>query len=101
MGGTVVNINPRDYPTTRRITVALTYKKSVTGNGPAIELRRLPEQRQRSDVDEGRACGPLSLCQRPPAVDAPCIQTRKRVTGGDLSVEFCSSRPTDPWTGLG
>lgn len=93
VGGALVNINPRDYPTNDPITVTLVYKKSETGSGPASGFVVCISK------DNGETWGsPLAECPNSPqASDAPCV-TRKRVTGGDLSVAYFI-RPTDPWGG--
>jgi hypothetical protein len=93
VGGAVVNINPRDYPTNDPITVTVIYKKSDTGNGPATGFAVCLSK------TNGETWGaPLTECSSSPQPsEAPCV-TRKRVTGGDLSVAFFI-RPTDPWGG--
>jgi hypothetical protein len=90
IGGAVVNINPRDYPTNDPITVTVVYKKSDTGNGPATSFLVC------KSTNNGLTWGePLSECASTPV--APCV-TRKRVQGGDLSVAFFI-HPNDPWGG--
>jgi hypothetical protein len=93
VGGALVNINPRDYPTNDPITVTLIYRKSDTGSGPATGFSVCLSK------DNGQTWdNPLAECPNSPQPsNAPCV-TRKRVTGGDLSVAFYI-RPTDPWGG--
>jgi hypothetical protein len=91
IGGAVVNINPLDYPNNEPIWITVIYKKSDTGNGPATSFLVC------KSINNGQSWSqPLSECANTPV--APCVK-RKRVTGGDLSVEYFI-RPADPWTGL-
>jgi hypothetical protein len=91
IGGTIVNINPRGF--TAPYTVSLTYQKSATGNGPASSFDVcLSKEDGAAEWD-----APLTECGSTPV--APCIQERKRVSGGHLLVVLFLS-PTDPWGGL-
>jgi hypothetical protein len=91
IAGTVVNINPRDYPNNNPITITVIYKKSDTGNGPATGFGFCL-----SKDNLGTWGAPLTECpSNPQESDAPCV-SRKRVTGGDLSAAFWI-HPTDPW----
>ena len=91
IGGTIVNINPRGF--TAPYTVSLTYQKSATGNGPASSFDVcLSKEDGAAEWD-----APLSECASTPV--APCIQERKRVSGGHLLVVLFLS-PEDPWGGL-
>ena len=91
VGGTIVNINPRNY--TVPYTVSLTYAKSETGNGPASDFDVCL-----SKVDGATAWeDPLEECGS--TAVAPCIQERKRVSGGNLLVVLYLE-PGDPWGGL-
>lgn len=97
VGGTLVNINPRDYPAGAAVTITLTYGKSITGNGPASSFDVCLSK------DNGLTWGdPLGACpsDAPALGDAPCILERKRTTGGDLEVVLFLEA-VDPWTGLG
>jgi hypothetical protein len=91
VGGTIVNINPRNY--TAPYTVSLTYAKAETGNGPASDFDVCL-----SKVDGATAWeAPLEECGSPAV--APCIDERKRVSGGNLLVVLYLE-PGDPWGGL-
>lgn len=91
IGGTIVNINPRGF--TAPYTVSLTYQKSATGNGPASSFDVcLSKEDGAAEWD-----APLAECGSTPV--APCIQERKRVSGGHLLIVLFLS-PTDPWGGL-
>lgn len=91
VGESIVNINPRGY--TSPYTVSLVYQKSATGNGPAASFDVCLSK------DNGETWGaPLSECAATPV--APCLDERKRVSGGDLLIVLFLS-PSDPWGGVG
>jgi hypothetical protein len=95
VGGSVVNINPRGYGATP-YTVSLTYKKSVSGSGPASGfVVCLSEDIDGSTWTERPACP-----STPVPANAPCVQTMKRTSGGDLLVVLYLTQG-DPWGGVG
>ena len=72
VGGALVNINPRDYPTNAPITSRSRTRSPIRERGPR-QLRRLPQQGQRADVELG---SPLrSTCARLLA-DAAAVSSR-------------------------
>jgi hypothetical protein len=90
VGDSVVNINPRGYPSAP-FTVSLTYKKSVSGNGPASSFVFCVSE-------DGSQWSTAPSCTDP-VTTTPCVQTQKRVTGGDLLIVLNVSQG-DPWGGL-
>jgi hypothetical protein len=93
VGGSVVNINPRGY--TAPFTVSLTYKKSVTGSGPASSFGVCV-----SEDDDGSTWTTAANCPSTPVpANAPCVQTKKRTSGGDLLIVLYLTQE-DPWGGL-
>jgi len=91
LGGAVVNINPRGF--TAPFDVDLTYKKSLSGNGPASGFVFCDSH---DGIDWGTT--PTPACTSP-LTDTPCIKTQKRVTGGDLLIVL-TVRQDDPWGGI-
>ncbi len=88
LGGAVVNINPRGF--TAPFDVDLTYKKSISGNGPASSFVFC-------DSHDGTIWTTTPTCTSP-LTDTPCIKTQKRVTGGDLLIVLTVTQ-ADPWGG--
>jgi hypothetical protein len=89
LGEAVVNINPRGF--TAPFDVDLTYKKSISGNGPASSFVFCDSHD--GTTDPWTATLP---CTSPLTV-TPCIKTQKRITGGDLLVVLTVTQ-ADPWT---
>jgi len=96
VGGTVININPRGYSqlTDPRLTVTLTYDKSLTGNGPASAFTPCLLK------DYGELWTPVLACtsSTPAATDANCFLDRKKVNG-NLQI-ILSLKSNDPWGGI-
>jgi hypothetical protein len=93
VGDAVVNINPRGYPTGVPFTVSLTYKKSISGNGSANAFVVC--------ISDDGATGSWTTapaCTNP-VTATPCVQTQKRVTGGDLLIVLYVTQG-DPWGGI-
>ncbi|HYI75189.1 MAG TPA: hypothetical protein VEW90_07955, partial [Gaiellaceae bacterium] len=92
-GGTLLNINPRDYnlATDPTITVTLTYQKSETGNGAASSFTFCMSKTNGATWDAVTPCAPTPV--------PPCVLEQKRVTGGGLSI-ILFIEADDPWGGL-
>lgn len=86
----VVNINPRGF--TLPFDVDITYKKSISGNGPASSFVFC-------DSHDGTEWSgtPTPACTSPLTV-TPCIKTQKRTSGGDLLFVLTFTQ-ADPWGG--
>jgi hypothetical protein len=85
IGGTLIYINPRDYPADGTVTVTLTYDKSIAGTGPASAHSLCLSK------DNGLTwtfASPVPACpsDTPAVDDAPCIIEQKKTNGGDLLV---------------
>jgi hypothetical protein len=89
VGGTLVNINPVGYATP--FTVSLTYKKTLSGSGPASRFVVCLSDNDGADWFTVSDCGSTP--------QAPCIQTQKRTSSGDLLIVLYLTQE-DPWTGL-
>jgi len=101
VGGTFININPRDYAASATVTITLTYKKSITGNGPASNFDLCLSDDNGQTWTKTDVGGPVPACSstNPAATEAPCTKEKKRITGGDLSVILFIDAD-DPWGGL-
>jgi hypothetical protein len=93
VGGTLININPRDYPAGSTIEITLTYKNSVIGGGPASSFSLCLSK----DNGETWADEPVSACPLS-ADDIACILDQRK-SGGDLVIVLLV-RAQDPWGGL-
>jgi hypothetical protein len=93
VGGTVANIEPRGYGSSV-VDVVVTYKKSVSGSGPASSFLAC----KNTAPDGSGAWTLLGDCSQSNPV-APCVY-RKRTSLGDLQITF-HLNPTDPWVGTG
>jgi len=93
VGDAVVNINPRGYTTGVPFTVSLTYKKSISGNGSANAFVVCV-----SDDGSTGSWTTAPACTSP-VTATPCVQTQKRVTGGDLLIVLYVTQG-DPWGGI-
>ena len=100
MGKTFININPRDYAPNATVKIALTYKKSVTGNGAASTFDLCLSDDNGVSWDKANA-SPVQACSSttPADTEAPCTIEKKRISGGDLSV-ILFIKAVDPWGGM-
>jgi hypothetical protein len=95
VGGTLVNINPRNYEPGSTVTITLTYDKSIAGGNASNYSLCLSK-------DNGESWGeaPVPACpsSTPVIGDAPCILEQKK-TNGNLSIVLYL-KAVDPWGGL-
>lgn len=94
VGSALIVVDPSAAAYSGPYTVTMTYKKSVTGTGPASSFVVCI-----SDTGAaGTWQGPLGTCVDPTAGPTPCIVTEKRTSLGDLQIVVLLS-PGDPWFG--
>jgi hypothetical protein len=86
--GEAIDINPRHY--VDPFTVTLNYSKSVSGTGPASAFHFCLSD------DNTQSFYEIFDCATTPV--APCVFSRKRVTGGALELVLFL-KPGDPWGG--
>jgi hypothetical protein len=102
IGGSIMNFSPHNLPTGQTTyVVTLTFTKQASGNGPANAfvvclVKAMPTTSGDWTVN------PLGDCPTaPPATtDAPCVISKKRVSGGLLQIVLFLDQ-SDPWGGVG
>jgi len=94
VGGTLVNINPRDYAPGSTVTITLTYDKSIAGGNASTYSLCLSKDNGESWGDALGAC-PSST---PVFADANCILDQRK-TQGDLTVVLFLDAH-DPYGGI-
>jgi hypothetical protein len=102
IGGSIMNFSPHNLPTGQTTyTVTLTFTKQASGTGPASAfvvclVKSMPTTSGDWTVDPTRDCPTV-----PPAASAaPCVISKKRVSGGLLQIVLFLDQ-SDPWGGVG
>jgi len=97
LGGTLIYVSPRDYPTGGTQSVTFTYDKTIPGtNGPVSNFAVCISK------DNGVSWSdPLSDCASDPPLisEAPCVQNRGRVNG-NLVITLFFDPNGDPLGGI-
>jgi len=101
IGGSIINLDPHFLPagaTTYQVT--LTYTKAASGNGPASGfvvclVHEMPTSSAAWSVPPAGDC-PAT----PTAADAPCVVSKKRISGGALQI-ILFLKQGDPWPAVG
>jgi hypothetical protein len=102
IGGSIMNFSPHNLPTGQTTyTVTLTFTKQASGTGPANAfvvclVDSMPTAAGDWNVSPTPDCPTV-----PPATsDAPCVISKKRVSGGLLQIVLFLDQ-NDPWGGVG
>jgi hypothetical protein len=99
IGGSIVNLDPHFLATTYQVT--LTYTKAASGNGPASGFIVCLADVMPTSSAAWSSVSPAGNCPATPsAADAPCVVSKKRISGGALQI-ILFLKPGDPWPAVG
>lgn len=99
--GSIVEIVPSAQFPTGPYTVSMIFSKKVSGSGPASGFVVCLSKDNGATWGDFNPPGdniPLAACST--TVPAPCVSSKKRISGGALEVDL-SLNPIDPWPGVG
>jgi len=102
IGGSIMNFSPHDLPAGQTTyVVTLTFTKQASGNGPASGfvvclVDSMPTTSGDWNVSPTPDCATVS----PATSNAPCVISKKRVSGGLLQIVLFLAQG-DPWGGVG
>jgi hypothetical protein len=102
IGGSIMNFSPHNLPTGQTTyTVTLTFTKQASGNGPASGfVVCLVDSMPTAAGDWNVSPTPDCPTVPPATADAPCVISKKRVSGGLLQIVLFLAEG-DPWGGVG